>query len=785
MKRLLGILLLISIAATAHAQGAGVLDPSRVPGSGGWTGAGAGAIPARLTICATPSLSTGSGNAATNGSNIRAAIAACPSGQTVKLNAGTYYVDYIYWGGSTTTMVGGVTLRGAGANSTFLIFTVGAACAGGLGGGLDADVCIMGQDNNFAGNPHNTANWTSGYAKGSTSITLDNTTNLHVGSVIMLDQLDDTFTTGDLGNIFVCQTYGSNGSCSQQGGVGNGRPGSSGCTSGCRAQNQLVTVTSISGGTVGISPGMYAPNWRSGSSPGAWWANVKPTFGDGIESMSLDHSNTTATGAGVMYVNTAGSWVKDVRGVDTTGQIHKQIWIYQGNNDTVRDSYLYGSNGSSESYGVDSGASSGDNLVENNICQHISTCLITEGASGTVFSYNYSVDNYYQALGSCPQCQQQDQYHHSVGDNFQLFEGNEGIGRLDDDIHGTAFMNTSYRIFTNGRDPAITLGVAKSIYTSAHNIFAFTREDNIIGSVLGTSGYHNEYKHTPTGTNDGGDGNGNGTVILLGFSGNGGTLFDSCSGSGCTPFIIPTDPQVAATTMLWGNYDTVNAAVQWNCGEVPTGSPIYANPCPATHTLPASLYLAAKPPFWTSMPWPAVGPDVTGGNISGYGGFAYHNPAANCYLNVMGGLTNGSSGLLSFDAYAATGSGGCAYGTGGGGGSPAVSLSTMVLSLGPIAPNAMTTQSVTLTNTGSAGLVMTSTVVSGSALYTISSNTCTGTIAALATCTTVVQFAPTTFGLTSATLTYTNNASPTTQTVMLNGNAVVSPPGPPPAPILQ
>ena len=75
--------------------------------------------------------------------------------------------------------------------------------------------------------------------------------------------------------------------------------------------------------------------------------------------------------------------------------------------------------------------------------------------------------------------------------------------------------------------------------------------------------------------------------------------------------VIPTDPQVAVTTMLCkGNYDTVNAAVQWNCLEVPTGTPIYSNACPVTHTLPASLYLGSKPPFWTSMPWPAVGPDV-------------------------------------------------------------------------------------------------------------------------------------------------------------------------------
>ncbi len=50
------------------------------------------------------------------------------------------------------------------------------------------------------------------------------------------------------------------------------------------------------------------------------------------------------------------------------------------------------------------------------------------------------------------------------------------------------------------------------------------------------------------------------------------------------------------------------------------------------------------------MPWPAVGPDVTGGNVANVGGHVYHNPAANCYLNILGGHTDGSSGVLSFDA---------------------------------------------------------------------------------------------------------------------------------------
>jgi hypothetical protein len=557
------------------------------------------------------------------------------------LSAGTWYVDFIAWG-SYPSVVNNVTLRGAGANSTFLIFTSGEGC-----NGLGADVCMINGDNNYSGGPENTANWTGGYAKGSTSITLDNTANLHVGSVIILDQLDDTFTGGDTGNIFVCQSAGSNGACSQQGGVGNGRPGPSGCSSGCRAQNQLVTVTSINGSTVGITPGIYAPNWRAAAAPGAWWSGQVPITGDGLESMSLDHSNTGINGAGIMMANASGNWIKDVRGVDTTGQIHKHVWLYQSNHDTVRDSYFYGSNGSSESYGVDSGASSGDNLVENNICQHISTCTITEGASGTVFAYNYSVDNYYNGGGSAPQWQQEDQYHHSVGDNYQLFEGNEGIGHTDDDIHGSSFMTTSFRVFVNGRDPAMTNGLPKVQQTSAMSLMAYSREMNIIGSVLGTAGYHTNYQSIPTSSSDCGSGLANVSVFVLGYSGDQGTCFSA-------GFSIPDDANVAATLMRWGNYDVVHAAVQWNAAEVPSGLSVDSNPVPSSQTLPKSFYLpnggSTAPPFWGSMPWPAIGPDVTGGTVAGTGGHVYPNPAAACYQSVMGGRTDGSSGVLTFEA---------------------------------------------------------------------------------------------------------------------------------------
>ena len=218
---------LVFFAPSSHAQGAGVLDPSRVPGSGGWSIAGAGTLPARATLCATVSLT---GSDVMNGGAIRSALAGCTAGQAVKLPAGSWPVDYIWFGTSLSTMVSNVTLRGAGANSTFLTITAGGSCNG-LG---PTGICLLNASNDYAGGPDQTASWTAGYAKGTTSITLSNTTNIHNGTVLILDQLDDTFTTGDTGNIFVCQSSGASGVCSQQGGIGNGRPGVGGCSSNCR-----------------------------------------------------------------------------------------------------------------------------------------------------------------------------------------------------------------------------------------------------------------------------------------------------------------------------------------------------------------------------------------------------------------------------------------------------------------------------------------------------------------------------------------------------------------------
>src|SRR6266576_4827061 len=148
-------LALLCISTYSNSQNwSGILSPSRAID---WSGAGAGVIPNRTGVCTT--LSPG----ATAG-QINSAIANCPSGQVVFLNAGTYNLS----GGIVFNNKSNVTLRGAGPDQTFLVFSAGSNCSG-LGG----DLCMVNGDPDCGGcgSPSNVANWTAGYSQGAAVIT--------------------------------------------------------------------------------------------------------------------------------------------------------------------------------------------------------------------------------------------------------------------------------------------------------------------------------------------------------------------------------------------------------------------------------------------------------------------------------------------------------------------------------------------------------------------------------------------------------------------------------------
>jgi hypothetical protein len=413
--------------------------------------------------------------------------------------------------------------------------------------------------------------------------------------------------------------------------------------------------------TVTVTPAIYAPNWVAGQSPKAWWETTFPLYNVGIQNLTIDVSGITA-GTITECVVCSNVWFKNMTQINGTGAgtaATNHYQIYASNHVTIGFSYMYGANPQFNGYGVDWGGGTSDSLAVSNISQHLPTGYITETGVGDVFAYNYAVDNFF---GS--NFQQCDQYQHSAGDYYDLYEGNVGICAVMDDIHGTHFATTHYRNYLSGFDPATVPNGAYTDNIIAFNHMAYDRYDNDVANVMGTSGKNTKYQYAMSSSTDCGPGN-TGYVEVMGDSDQNITTWTASGAGGCYPggFLINSDTVVASSLMRWGNWDAVTNAVREckagsssPCTADETGSSASTYPglaSPAT-TFPASFYFSSQPSWWvfpsgTVSPWPGIGPDVTSGDISGTGGHANLNPAANCYLNVMGGLTTGASGALTFN----------------------------------------------------------------------------------------------------------------------------------------
>jgi len=121
----------------------------------------------------------------------------------------------------------------------------------------------------------------------------------------------------------------------------------------------------------------------------------------------------------------------------------------------------------------------------------------------------------------------------------------------------------------------------------------------------------------------------------------------------------------------------------------------------------------------------------------------------------------------------------------GGGGSTALvsvstagfSLSSTTVTFGSQAVGTSTAQTVILTNTGNAALTITSFAITGAnASDFVQTNTCGSSVAAGANCTISVTFTPSASGSRAASLTVTDNAAGSPQTVSLSGTAVATAP---------
>jgi hypothetical protein len=300
-----------------------------------------------------------------------------------------------------------------------------------------------------------------------------------------------------------------------------------------------------------------------------------------------------------------------------------------------------------------------------------------------VFAYNFSVNDAFNwGSGSVPMLASNPM--HSTSTDYILEEGNIGAGVNVDAVHGPHFLDTFVRNDFSGYEA--NQGSMPSYGTTPFGISAFSRYNNLVGNVAGTSGYHTVYECIPNAATQkfctaiGAPAET--SVYNVGWSHLDQLDYNNTPGE-------PNDITTATTLMRWGNYDVVNGSAQFNSSEVPTNDPNYPNSVPSSHTISPSFYNGVYSAhsscgtglnFWknpttgTCPEYPPIGPDVTSGDIgmctsgaynwsraltsnqcaggafttSINDGYGNSNPAMRCYLNQMSGPPDGTGKFLSF-----------------------------------------------------------------------------------------------------------------------------------------
>jgi len=586
--------------------------PGGIPSS--WTQSGA-------TINATNSAcNNGSGDCT---STIQAALNACGTNQFVQLGAGTFLIN------GNLSIPSNCYLTGLGANQTILNSM---ATSG-------APVSLGSTWPNFS----NATPITGGASAGSTSFVVGSASGISVGGYLVVSQLNDGT---------VVTNVGSGGTCgwSCDGGEDNGG----------RAQGQIVEVTNLSGTTITFSPALFV---TYSNTPHATFFSA--TKYAGVENLQIYANNTHSGGdySNILMQGCAYCWVSGVEGNYTDGDHVEVYWNYHGEvvNSYFSNSFLH-TPGTYDSDLVLADKTTGM-LVENNILERLHTSLMLEwGAAGNVVAHNYAFGTF--DAGS-PNAIFGDIDLHGANPQFNLFEGNVANGYGADSTWGSATNNTFFRNWPqgttqacmplSGRGPVICtpFGVQGNSGINGWQQFQASRDVNVtflhtnvnlVGNVVGSSAqsaltaYGNPFELVnlavavcgPSPCGSGSRGYGPPAYaysIGYGEAGdNGSSGFDS---------LVPY-----TTLFIHGDYSNATGSVNWQTG--------------ITHTLPASFYLSGKPSWWGSVPYPAIGPDVSGG--SGPGGHANLIPAQVCYTHVMGG-TNGAGSPLSFNAANCYGSG--------------------------------------------------------------------------------------------------------------------------------
>jgi hypothetical protein len=569
-----------------------------------WSAAGVGGIPPRTTVCARLATSA-------TVEKIDAALAACPAGETVLLETGTYTIT------GTIRVPANVTLRGEGADRTILNAT-----------GSGEAVIAMGSGS-VAYKPVAIA---AGTNAGSTQIELYSAESIVPGRFLAIAEKNDpayVTAAGSGGNCNWCD-----GGWTHDGGM---------------ARGQIVAVTAVNGATASISPALYSAYTHEAV---AVPFDMAASFA-GVEDLQV-RANNTGYETNFKLSLCAYCWIKGVESNYADGDHVNVLW---GFHDEIRSSYFsnaYRHAPGAHDSDVDLALKTTATLVENNIMERMHDSLMLEwGAAGNVIAYNYMMGEFDSGspnvvMGSID--------FHGAHPQFNLLEGNVLGSIYADSVWGSSSETTAFRNWVVGtsRVCAPLEGRATVSCTGAKGHYAFqaaravqlsyvATRNNVIGNVLGSGPMQalrtagGPVPQAATIEYPANRAYETATAISFGY----GSENDDGQGDGCGGGAPPCHAAgTSHTDVVDGNFNNITGATDW-LNKV-------------GRTLPASFYLEAKPAWWGALPYPAIGPDVKG--FGGPAGHSAGNPAQTCYTKIMGGSDGGPASPLEFDSQKCYGS---------------------------------------------------------------------------------------------------------------------------------
>jgi hypothetical protein len=573
-----------------------------------------GGVPsASWPVCNSTPLKPSGGDDTTQINN---AIAGCAAGTVVQLGPGTFIMGK----GNYVALDKGVVLRGAGAGVTILKNPANVPATQSSQAAADSTPIVIISPGRWV-NPDGDARcsgpttYQTQYmqllsadgTKGSTSVTVANGSIFKAGQFVLLDETSNGSWQKDVSglstSVWASSDYavewqlhnppfsaddpihtGVTPSASNNfATLGNGADATCWFGRSDRPQNEIKEIASVSGNTVTFTSPLHK-SYRTANH-----AELTTYTGGNTHVVNAGIEALSAIGGGdgaVRFQNAAYSWAKNIEVSTWYGE---GVSFENSFRVELRDSYIHDASWAEPGgagYAMSISGASSELLIENNISIRANKVMVGRSSgSGSVVAYNYADDGYIATNEAWIEVGLNSS--HMVGSHHVLFEGNQSFNIDSDDTHGNATYHTYFRNYTttvrSKFQSGYTGNTIDDLTQTNHGVrraAGATRYSywmSYVGNVLGqpglttqANGYVDDYFGSQWGAP---------TIWLLGWN-------------DVNPYT--PDPQVKATAIRDGNWDSYLAQQTWLNG--------------SAATLPSSCYLTSKPAFFGSNAWPWVDP---------------------------------------------------------------------------------------------------------------------------------------------------------------------------------